>query len=473
MNVLSLFAGIGGLDLGLERAGMTVIGQVEIDPFCRRVLAKHWPTVERHDDVRTTVDWWRSTVRPPLDLIAGGFPCQPVSVAGRGLAQADERWLWPEFANILRHLRPRYAILENVPGLLGRGVGDVLADLAALGYDTEWDCVPAAAVGAPHIRDRWFCLAHTNGERQPQQARVSDERRRWPSDGGNPRDVANSQGDGRRPWRPGDAAQVARGRQPGRGGVGAEDVADSAGSGSPRRPGGPGGRSGSAFRLEPQRLGDGRPWQRPVAREHWAVEPDVGRTLDGFSAWLDQCGRLDESHKLLLAYANAARSGAVETLRALRYDHGAHRGEWSPGGRGSLPASAVLFAVLRQLEARCRQAGQPLESEAASEVGMRVMRVDEVSPCPSLRRRPQQQRPSQSANSLHALSQLLARAAEQAWIAYRRSDAGATGWHWEDGYARVVHGIPGRVDRLKGLGNAVVPQVAEHIGRLVMSAAMA
>ena len=131
MNVLSLFAGIGGLELGLERAGMTVVGQVEIDPYCRRVLAKHWPEVPRHDDVRTAVEWWRGgDPRPVVDLVCGGFPCQPVSVAGQRLAQADPRWLWPAFHTVVRGLRPRYVLVENVPGLLAAGMGDVLGDLA-------------------------------------------------------------------------------------------------------------------------------------------------------------------------------------------------------------------------------------------------------------------------------------------------------------------------------------------------------
>jgi DNA (cytosine-5)-methyltransferase 1 len=157
----SLFAGIGGMDLGLERAGMVCKWQVEINEYCRRVLAKHWPDVPRWDDVRTfppeSGEW-------AVDLVAGGFPCQPVSLAGKQLAQQDERWLWPEFARTLRVLRPRYALLENVPGLLVHGMGDVLGDLAALGFDAEWQVLPAAAVGAPHLRERVFVLAHAHGE---------------------------------------------------------------------------------------------------------------------------------------------------------------------------------------------------------------------------------------------------------------------------------------------------------------------
>jgi len=138
VNVLSLFSGIGGLELGLERAGMTVVGQVEIDPWCRKVLAKHWPEVPRHDDVRTCVDWWRSEPRPAVHVVAGGFPCQPASSAGLRLAQDDERWLWPAMARVVRELRPEYVVLENVVGLLDRGFDEVLGSLASLGFDAEW-----------------------------------------------------------------------------------------------------------------------------------------------------------------------------------------------------------------------------------------------------------------------------------------------------------------------------------------------
>jgi DNA (cytosine-5)-methyltransferase 1 len=157
----SLFAGIGGLELGLERTGgFRAAWQVEIDPFCRRVLARHWPDVRRWDDVRTfppePLEEWH------CDLICGGFPCQDVSLAGRR-AGIDGRHsgLWSEFARVVRVLRPRHVLVENVPGLLVRGLDRVLGDLAALGFDAEWECIPAASVGAPHIRDRVFILAHS------------------------------------------------------------------------------------------------------------------------------------------------------------------------------------------------------------------------------------------------------------------------------------------------------------------------
>lgn len=152
----SLFAGIGGFDLGFERAGIETVWQVEIDPFCRKVLEKHWPNVKRFEDVRKCHGTWELR---PVDIVTGGFPCQPHSQAGRRKGTADERWLWPEFLRIVCELRPRFVVVENVSGLLTSGMGDVLGGLAASGYDAEWQSIPAAAFGAPHIRERVWIVA--------------------------------------------------------------------------------------------------------------------------------------------------------------------------------------------------------------------------------------------------------------------------------------------------------------------------
>lgn len=154
LRVGSLFAGIGGLELGLESTGhYETVWQVEIDDYARKVLAKHWPNVRRHDDVCTfpTDDDWS------CDVICGGFPCQDLSYAGKGEGLDGQRsGLFYELARVVRLVGPRYVILENVAALLTRGMGDVLGTLVSLGYDCEWHCIPAAAVGAPHIRDRVF-----------------------------------------------------------------------------------------------------------------------------------------------------------------------------------------------------------------------------------------------------------------------------------------------------------------------------
>jgi DNA (cytosine-5)-methyltransferase 1 len=161
LTVGSLFSGIGGIDLGLERAGMTVKWQSEIDPFACKVLKKHWPNIPNLGDIKT-VDW--SNVEP-VDLIAGGYPCQPFSTAGKRQGENDPRHLWPYFRNAISAIRPRYALLENVRGHLTMGATTVIGDLAQIGYDCEWQLISARSIGAPHKRERLFIVAHANSKR--------------------------------------------------------------------------------------------------------------------------------------------------------------------------------------------------------------------------------------------------------------------------------------------------------------------
>lgn len=166
MKVLDLFSGIGGFSLGLERTGgFETVAFCEIDPFCRRVLAKHWPGVPIYEDVRTLTTEALSRGRvTPVDVICGGFPCQDISEAGLGAGIDGERsGLWGEYARLIDQLRPRLVIVENVSALLGRGLSRVLGDLAALRMDAWWSCLRSSDIGAPHIRDRVWIVAYPEG----------------------------------------------------------------------------------------------------------------------------------------------------------------------------------------------------------------------------------------------------------------------------------------------------------------------
>lgn len=168
MRVLDLFSGIGGMSLGLERAGMTTVAFCEIEPFPRRVLAKHWPEVPCYDDIRTLTADVLEQDGIAVDVIAGGFPCQDLSVAGKGAGLGgDQSGLFFELLRLIREVRPQFVIMENVSALLNRGFGDVLGGLAACGYDAEWDCIPASFVGAPHNRDRIWIVAYPQRDEQP------------------------------------------------------------------------------------------------------------------------------------------------------------------------------------------------------------------------------------------------------------------------------------------------------------------
>ena len=187
MKVGSLFSGIGGLDLGLERAGMTVAWQSEIDPYACKVLAKHWPRVPNHGDIKR-IDW--GTVEP-VDVMCGGYPCQPFSTAGKRRGTDDPRHLWPWVRDAISALRPRYAILENVRGHLSLGGTTVIGELAEIGYDAEWRVVSAAGVGAPHRRDRIIIIAYPNGGRSQVSAQRQQPSEQLPSRNGTERQIGN------------------------------------------------------------------------------------------------------------------------------------------------------------------------------------------------------------------------------------------------------------------------------------------
>lgn len=173
MRVLDLFSGVGGFSLGLERAGMRTVAFCERDAWCRRVLAQHWPEVPIYDDVRAIGAVRLAADGIAADVVCGGFPCQDISFAGKGRGLDGARsGLWWEYARIVDEVRPRWVLVENVGALRARGLDVVLGCLAALGYDAEWHCIPAAAVGAPHRRDRVWIVANADGaglaQRQPE-----------------------------------------------------------------------------------------------------------------------------------------------------------------------------------------------------------------------------------------------------------------------------------------------------------------
>lgn len=167
----SVFSGIGGIDLGLERAGWSPLWNSEIASLPSRVLARRWPAVPNLGDI-TSIDW--SAVERP-DLICGGYPCPAFSQAARGRNVAPD--LWPHMRRAIAALRPRFVLLENVRAHLGRGFPAVLADLHALGLNAEWSVVPACSVGAPHARDRLYCVAYT--DRGGESARAFDDEASW------------------------------------------------------------------------------------------------------------------------------------------------------------------------------------------------------------------------------------------------------------------------------------------------------
>ncbi len=289
LTVGSLFSGIGGLDLGLERAGMKVIWQSEIDPYCNKVLKKHWPEVPNYGNIKE-IEW--ATIPRP-NVICGGYPCQPFSTAGKRRGTDDPRHLWPWVRIAISELRPQYAILENVRGHLSMGGLQVIGELAEIGYDAEWRVVSAAGLGAPHRRDRIIIVAYANdtGKRAPD----SDLERQRTASSGKWHDALNESG-GRGANVADPSGKCSHGRQPGSDttqprqkglqkqiGTSGANVANSEGSAS---------GSTQPYDLCPSI------WQTTKLRKSdsstrtnsdwWQVEPDVGRVADGVSNRVDR-----------------------------------------------------------------------------------------------------------------------------------------------------------------------------------------
>jgi len=165
---LSLFSGVGGLDLAAEAAGFVTVGQCEWADYPTRVLEKHWPDVPRWRDIRTLTkeNFYEQTGLRTVDVISGGFPCQPFSTAGKRRGKEDDRYLWPEMLRVIEGLRPRWVVGENVAGIVSMELDTVLADLEDIEYATGAVIIPACAVDACHRRERCAIMAHSNS-RQP------------------------------------------------------------------------------------------------------------------------------------------------------------------------------------------------------------------------------------------------------------------------------------------------------------------
>jgi DNA (cytosine-5)-methyltransferase 1 len=391
----SLFAGIGGFDLGFERAGMRCVWQVEIDDYCQRVLAKHWPDVRRWDDVRTfppAGDWY-------ADVICGGFPCQDISNAGKRVGITGERsGLWTEFARVIGVVRPRIVVVENVAALLGRGMGTVLGDLSELWYDAEWHVVPAAAVGAPHIRERVWILANACGHEQGRQCEPRREAEGRIAIGWNGQEISKCQ----EVW---DTE-----RSP-------ENIFTTEADTTKRR-------------------------KVSVSKSSWwLVEPNVGRGLDGFPVWLDR--HIGKG----LSYAESRRR--IKVLRNL-WNHDVSQAiRLATGGLGRMDAAEILFAFVCEYEEAGWLSRPELASQKALEGVLRELRRRLSASGTPQGQEPEQQHEWQHSDALCGLSRF--------------------GSSWEAGIERVGQKVPNRVDRLRALGNAVVPQVAEWIGRRIVS----
>jgi len=495
MNVLDIFSGIGGFSLGLERAGMRTVAFCEIDKYCRRILAKHWPHIKCYDDVRELTSNRLLADGIAVDLICGGFPCQDISVAGAGAGIKGERSsLWREFARLIGEVRPRYAIVENVSALLGRGLGDVLGDLAALGYNTEWHCIPASYISAPHQRDRIWILGYPeyNGcaavpefrcnEAAGNEWRQKKQEATW-----------KSSGTGQPTYVPGVQYGQCRSKQ--------EDVANSECKGLEERDCAGMGQSKKHPEFKPF-YGE-EFWKFGCeGGTPWAVITKFRGVFNGISERLDGGG--------LSGATEITRPG--EVLRFMRQKDDKKDLQRNAREYERVSPQEILQSNLHVTCENARNADTVRNTEARHEVfeaELRTMRSNKEPLYPSHGWELAEQRAREFTDALHELSYEIAsytgrpytKEAGAAMLCLREalvsigalqhpSDAVQEAWKslsgeekdWAELAARrgcwvkewpsvprVTCGIPNRADRLRGLGNAVVPQIPEIIGRIIMA----
>ena len=353
MRVLDLFSGIGGFSLGLERAGMETVAFCEFDKNAQLVLKKHWPDVPIFNDVRKLNG--KQFEGQSIQIICGGFPCQPFSQAGKRQGDQDDRHLWPEYFRIIQEIRPRWVIGENVAGLINLGLDQVLSDLEGADYSCQTLIIPACAVNAPHRRDRVWII-------------------------GRKRDVADSEGIG---LQGGGLAGDSNGR---------------------------GGKDG------------------------WPDQSTRASPVDGTRDVAD----------------SGSLRGQERHFERTEQDREEKTGDVVPCGETLADSECEGLQGHRQKH-KLRKTGEEIKVGGCS---------NDVAHTTGIR----QQRPGQSIESLYSEAIENGETTEPV--------NGCIGNHWavEPELGRVAHGIPNRVDRLKQLGNAVVPQVVEEIGRAIMKA---
>ena len=437
---MHLFAGVGGGLLADLILGHTPVVAVEWDGYACQVLreraADGW-----FPDLRV----WEGDVRlfdpseyaGKVDCIHAGFPCQDISVAGKqaGVSDGTRSGLYREVLRIAGVVRPKQLFLENVSAIISNGLGTVLGDLAALGYDTRWLCIRASDVGAPHHRDRWFLLSNANddrcGDREIQYVN------RWDA-------APNSGNDGKTQY----VADTERQRLQGQG--------QHEQSSNPTQ--------GGDWKATESEYGG--------SSNSWSTEPELGGMVDEFSAWfyknilnnpISHCKITAQ----LMECCNETKARRIEVLRILRNGDVTKEIQQSSGRLLSVYETALLLAKLCEYKNESDKARVFMESAETLKTELRGMWLRKEVAGTSHRSRQDKQRSDQHSDTVQTLPRLLAHAGEEDAECCRRKDAASTWWQVEPNIGRVANGVPHRVHRLKGLGNAQVPLQAAVAYRLL------
>ena len=484
MRVGSLFSGIGGLDLGLEWAGMEVVWQVEIDDWCRSLLGKRFPNVAQYADIKECRNM------PSVDLICGGFPCQDVSLAGKrkGLRDGTRTGLWQEMARIIREVGPRWVLAENVPGLLsavgvdgqrGEAFGTVLRDLDKMGYDAEWCVLSAGALGAPHRRERVFVVAW--------------RRESFPDTKG-----YEQTGICREAKPVGNKRHTRVGAECGRNGQFVQEANEIMADAVRKRMEGDG---ADWFCIPPAPITERllRCYRSGRGAEQWAFEPDVLRMADGFSEGVDEEGiRCEESRstKEMCVLRGGAFKKEVQRetggqrcipeekilqqrvhgKRANEARHGRREGNGEESSGGELPdvrcngEPTGTPRGLKSTQQRFVESDDPVRF-LSHFLALASREEDAESKELMLRLRRACVQIGYVSETLSEIQEIWRSITdeEKMWVALCISTG--TPWcsEWPE-VTRLAHGVPDRIHRLRALGNAVVPQCGEFMGQLISMA---
>lgn len=439
LNGLDLFSGIGGITLALGE-WVKPVAYCEIDQYAAGVLFSRMldgslPTASIFPDITKLT----GEILPNIDIIYGGFPCQDISSAGLKAGLEGERsGLFFEIVRLARELRPRFIFLENVAAITVRGMERVISEWTALGYDCRWTILSAAAVGAPHRRERWWLLAHADRDRCDELHESKSQRKQRSScssdtfDDGAQKSVADPYGnrcEGAMLLQQGRSSSLRSG----------QEVADT----DKERL--------SLTEHEKESHGDTSCIRaRAAASSWWSTEPDVGRTFNGLSDGMDGGGGLEDGE--------AEETGANKVLRYLQSEDRAKTIQWAIGGLNCIQAEAFLLAVVREYERGGRLPRRFLACSKTPKEILRAMRSNRTPSCSSCGRQSAEQYFREYPDALRELSQLVASRSKSPWASPL----------WESSVQRVVSDLSHRVDRIKSLGNSVVPQCAKEAFKRLM-----
>ena len=428
MKVLDLFSGIGGFSLGLERAGMETVAFCEYDEKARLVLKKHWPEVPIYNDVRELNG--RQFEGQSIDLICGGFPCQPYSVAGDRLGEKDDRHLWPEYFRLIQEIRPTWIIGENVFGIINLFIDSVLSDLESAGYRHETLIIPACAVNAPHRRERVWIVAHSAGIGLQGSRLTGNSHGSSRKNGGTHQSTGTGSTDGE--WPVGD---------PKLHGLFAPE--EQGGDKTPPE----GSQKGQESTLKSEGAG-GRKHNEDVAHAKGG-KSGVKKTGDGRESFVG--GSKEESSNV--AYPVSGSKGSSHRSRASRIaDKKQNNGNQlrNDSGNSSQDMAHTDKKRLQGIGADKHPQGRQGQEEGSSGLCGGGMVPDTHG---------SRKTSSGDAGGVGRQWEQISHAGEYV----------GENWRIEPSVGRVAHGVPKRMDRLKQLGNAVIPQIPELIGRAIMA----